>query len=129
MACQPDGLQVAESSGWLDDNEWNTGKRRGGKRLKDVPRELTVAGPLFDESESSGPAERLPHLDKLPGKNLSINRADADIREIVAAIADGAFPGGVIPLLRIVERTPHEAFERDRPGIRDLRREAFLKAW
>src|SRR5215216_375566 len=56
--------------------------------LENIPRELPVIRPLLDNDEVIHFAEALPNFEELPSQQLSKDRSNAHVREIISFTAD-----------------------------------------
>src|SRR6266516_2928605 len=78
------------------------------RRFKNVVREPPIVRALFDDHEIVDLAELLPDLGKLRAQQLPEQRAYADVGEIIAFASNRAASGGIVSMLRMVERLLHE---------------------
>ena len=69
---------------------------------------------LLDNDEIVDSAESLPDFSKLRGQKFPEQRADAHVGEIIARSPNHAAPGGIVSVLRMIERQVHEPGKRDR---------------
>ena len=91
------------------------------KRKLPVMRALFHYHEVFDVAMATRFAESLPHLDKLRGQQLSKERPDADVREIITLSPNRTAAGGVISMLEMIERLLHEPGKRLRSALFNLR--------
>ena len=115
-------LPLPQDWKWLDDPIAQRRKKIGrslAHRCQDIPGEIALVRPLFDDDEISGPAQRLPHLDELRREQPPEKRTDADVREVIAPPSNRAAPGTVIAQLRVIERLLHEPREGNGAALPD----------
>ncbi len=115
-------LPLPQDWKWLDDPIAKRGKKIRGPlahRSENIPGEIAVVRPLFDDDEIFGPAKRLPHLGELRRQQPAEKRTHADIREVIAPPPDRTAPRAVIAQLRMIERLLHEPLERHGPAPAD----------
>jgi hypothetical protein len=70
--------------------------------------------PLLNNDKIIDFTELLPDLSELCQHQLPKERADADVREIIAFAANRAASRGIVSVLRMVKRLFHKPGERDR---------------
>src|SRR6266513_699464 len=62
-------------------------------------------------------AEPFPDFSELRGKQFAKERTDADVREIIAASSDRGPVAGIITVLGMIKRLPHEPGEGLRASV------------
>src|SRR6187402_911818 len=95
-------------------------RRELAQAIEDIRREITAVGALLDDGKIRRFTEALPHLRELPGEQSPEERADAHVREEIAAAPDARTPRGVVPVLGMIEREFHESPERHRAARGDF---------
>jgi hypothetical protein len=76
--------------------------------VEHIGRQRSIVGALLDNRERRRAAKVLPHLLELNGKQPSVHRPDAYVREKIASAPQLGASGAVIPVLRVIERQFHE---------------------
>ncbi len=66
---------------------------------------------LLDDDEIVDLAEAFPHLGKLRGEQLSEERTDADISNVIALAPDRRSTARIISVLAVIKRLFHEPDE------------------
>ncbi len=83
---------------------------KGGE---DIEHEASVVGALLDESPFFGLVACAPHLVDLSGDEGPKERANADVGDKISGGTDFGRVAGVVAVLGIIERRPHEVGEGD----------------
>src|SRR4029077_5441031 len=110
-------LPLLQSRKWLD---YSVAQSREEFRrvflckFENVTRELSMVRALLDNDEIVDPTESLPDFGELHGQKLAEQRANAHVGEIVAFPPNRAAPGGIVSVLRMIERLLHKPSKRDR---------------
>ena len=81
------------------------------QEFEHIAGEPAIMCALFQNHEIVGFAQTFPNLDELRGQQLTEKRADAHVRKIVAIATNRAATGGVISMLRVIQRLLHEPGE------------------
>ncbi len=85
----------------------------GLKGGEDIEHEASVVGALLDESPFFGLVACAPHLVDLSGDEGPKERANADVGDKISCGTDFGRVAGVVAVLGIIERRPHEVGEGD----------------
>jgi len=80
--------------------------------FQNVAGHPAVIGSLFDDREPGWFSQPLPNLPADRCKKATINTSDADTGEEVPLLAYPGSPGGIVTVIRVIERQFHEAAER-----------------
>ena len=84
---------------------------------------------LLDDYEVVDLANSFPDFRKLRSEQLSKDRSDADVREIIAAAADRGATAGIITVLGMIQRLLHEPSERLWPPLLYFSADRFGENW
>ena len=84
---------------------------------------------LLDDYEVVDLANSFPDFRKLRSEQLSKDRSDADVREVIASSSNRGGAAGIITLLGMIERLLHEPGERLWPPLLYFSADRFDKNW
>jgi len=107
-------LSILQRRKRLDDSVAQSGKEfreTFPRRVESVTREVAMVRALLDDDEIVDLAEAFPHLGKLRGEQLSEERTDADISNVIALAPDRRSPARIISVLAVIKRLFHEPDE------------------